>query len=167
MPSSVEERAQALRDSQKTLHLATVGADGTPTASYAPFVRIGADFYIYVSEMSRHTNNLTESKKASILLIEDEDVSTNLLARKRITFSCNTEVIKRESDIWHIVIDCFRNSFGEIFEAVIPLTDFALFRLTPHGALYVEGFGQAYRIDPELLNASHIHEGGHITKRFS
>ena len=39
--------------------LATVGADGAPLASYAPYITDEAgNFYVFVSALSRHTHDL-------------------------------------------------------------------------------------------------------------
>ena len=54
----------------------------------------------------------------------------------------------------------FEKTFGDIFSLILPLTDFTLFRLTPHEAIYVEGFGQAYRMKPDLSEAEHIRGTG-------
>ncbi|MEQ8661646.1 MAG: pyridoxamine 5'-phosphate oxidase family protein [Gammaproteobacteria bacterium] len=46
--------ARAFRDSFRTLHLATAAADGTPSASYAPFALSDRGHpQIYVSELLR------------------------------------------------------------------------------------------------------------------
>lgn len=156
-----EQRAVALRDSRKTLHLATVGADGTPTASYAPFVRQGPNFFIYTSELSRHTKDMFDTRKASVLLIEDEVGATNLFARKRITLPCSVEIVEREENVlWRHIMNLFEKTFGDIFGIIRPLTDFTLFCLVPHEAIYVEGFGQAYRMSPDLFESEHIRGTG-------
>ena len=154
-----EERAQVFCKTRKTLHLATVGIDGTPTASYAPFIHSDA-LYIYISALSRHTKDLHDTKKASVLLIEDETSAENLFARKRITFSCNVGVVERETSLWYYILSRFETTFGSVFGHIRPLPDFTLFRLKPCDAIYVEGFGQAYRMNPELTSAIHIKRTG-------
>jgi putative heme iron utilization protein len=37
-----------------------------------------------------------------------------------------------------------------------PLPDFALFRLTPDDGLYVQGFGQAFEVSPNMKNSKHV-----------
>lgn len=135
--------------------MATVGPHG-PTASYAPCVRRGGSFYIYISALSRHTGDLKQTKHASILFIEDEKGSKNLFARKQITFTCGGEAIPRESAEWSEIITLFEKTFGKLFGHIKPLKDFILFRLTPIEAIYVEGFGRAYRMNPALSNPLHI-----------
>lgn len=62
--------------------LATVDAEGTPNASYAPFVQIGNKFYVLVSFMAKHTKNLSESRKVSAMFIEDESATKQVYARE-------------------------------------------------------------------------------------
>ena len=159
-----ETRARELFESRRTLHLATVNTQGVPTASYAPFISKGSDFYIYISTLSEHTKNLSTVAVASVLLIEDEGGAENLLARKRITLSCKASIIPRGKSEWRKLMDCFEKTFGTGFRIMRPLTDFVLFRLEPENATYIEGFGQAYRMNKDLSNAEHI-KGGHSNDR--
>ena len=159
-----ETRAREFFESRRTLYLATTNTRGIPTASYAPFISKGSDFYIYISTLSEHTQNLSTVAVASVLLIEDEKGAKNLLARKRITFSCKASIIPRGKSEWRKLMDCFEETFGTGFQIMRPLADFVLFRLEPDSATYIEGFGQAYRMPKDLSNAEHI-KGGHATDK--
>ena len=44
----------------------------------------------------------------------------------------------------------------ESVRMILPLPDFALFRLVPDGGLYVRGFGQAFEISPDMKNSKHV-----------
>lgn len=156
-----EQRAREFRDTRKTLHLATSDSDGLPEASYAPYVRLGADFYIYISEISQHTKNLLSRRAASVMFIEDEAISKNMFARIRLTMDAYVHIIARKSELWHLVMDAFKEKFGDFFDQVRPLEDFILFRLTPFNARYVEDIAKAYRLDANLTTAEHIRDGGH------
>ncbi|OGG45532.1 hypothetical protein A2673_00785 [Candidatus Kaiserbacteria bacterium RIFCSPHIGHO2_01_FULL_50_13] len=162
--SQIEARAQKLLASKKTLQLATSTVGGTPTASYAPFVRKGKDFYVYTSELSRHTADLRMTGDASILVIENEASAENLFARRRITFSCFVLEIPRQTPEWNEAIGQFENTFGEAFARIRPLPDFVLFCLEPLEAFYVEGFGRAYRMSRELTDPVHVRGTGHGAK---
>ena len=151
-----EQRAQEFLACRKTLVLGTVGAGGVPTVSYAPFVRKNTNFYVYTSALSRHTSDMQETQKVSVLVIEDEASAANIFARKRITFSCTVEVIPRGSAEWLHIMDLFGTTFGGIFDLIRPFGDFLLFCLKPYEAFYVEGFGQAYRMNPDLSTPVHV-----------
>ena len=58
--------------SRKSLQLASLGADGAPYASYAPFA-IGDDcLYVQLSEIAVHAVNLQRDGRASVLILEDD-----------------------------------------------------------------------------------------------
>ena len=157
MPETTPDKsAREFLATRKTLTMGTVGANGVPTASYAPFVRQGDNFYVYTSALSRHTSDLKETGLASILLVEDKMTANNLFARKRITFSCNVTIIERGSGKWQDIINLFGDTFGKRFDIIRPLGDFTLFCLTPTEAVYVEGFGRAYRMNAHLRSPVHI-----------
>lgn len=153
-----ETRADIFFAERRSLMLATAGESG-PTASYAPFVWHNGCFYIYVSELSRHTADLALNRDASVLLIEDESVASNIFARKRITYTVKAERVTGVKER-ATALELFREKFGKVFEVILPLSDFILFRLTPSEAIYVEGFGRAYRMNPLLRNAVHIQGTG-------
>lgn len=151
-----KQRARDFLSTRKTLVMATVSADGTPTVSYAPFVHHENAFYIYTSGLSRHTHDLEETKRVSIMCIEDEAQLPNLFARKRLTFPCDVNVIPKDDTSRTAIMELFAQKFGTIFALILPLGDFVLFQLKPLEGTYVEGFGQAYRIDADLLSAVRI-----------
>lgn len=159
-----EQRAREFLATRKTLVMATMGADGTPTVSYAPFVQCGSGFYVYTSMLSRHTRDLLETERASVMFIEDEVNSGNIFARKRLTFPCRAAVIPLQHIAREEVMDLFANKFGATFALIRPLGDFVLFQLDPTEGTYVEGFARAYRIDAALLHTTHI-GGGHTPRR--
>jgi putative heme iron utilization protein len=144
---NVTREAREFLGGFRTLLMSTVGVDGVPDASYAPFVRMEDNaFYIYVSELSRHTVNLSAHPLVSILFIQGENEAGELFARKRLTFDCRHQEVARESTDWHRTIQVFGAKFGDIMELIRPLTDFKLFRVEPVAGVYVRGFAQAYRI---------------------
>jgi putative heme iron utilization protein len=150
------QRASKFLSTRKTLVMATMGNDGIPTISYAPFVRIDSAFYIYTSGLSRHTHDLLQTERASIMFIEDEAKARNLFARRRLTFPCRSTIIPLRGDMRKGIMELFESKFGEVFTVIRPLGDFVLFQLDPMEGTYIEGFGQAYRIDAALLQVAHI-----------
>lgn len=159
-PARLTQEAHEFITRFRTLLMATVSADGTPEASYAPFIRSeGNEFYVYVSGLARHTRNLLATRVASVLFIEDERDASQAFARKRLTLDCRAETIARESAQWNEIIARFSREFGEVMELIGPLPDFQLFRLMPQSATYVRGFAQAYRAStPALDRFEHIRD---------
>ena len=145
----------------QTLIMATVSQDGSPEASYASFIQ-GDDgcFYVYVSEFSKHTRNMLDTGRVSIMFIEDERDLEQPFARKRLTFDCRLESILRDSEDWLQAIERFTAKFGDIVATLRELSDFKLLRIVPLSGKYVRGFGQAYRIEGNNLD-----DVRHIGKR--
>ena len=147
------KQANALNDllaSQQTLLLSSASKTGEPDISYAPFVcdETGC-FYIFISELAAHTDNLLTNPKASVLFIRLETESHNLFARERAVFECTVREISRNEEIYSHQITALQDKFGEIVSLLKTLADFHLFALSPVNGRYVAGFGQAYVIDTQ------------------
>lgn len=141
-------RYQELMASQQTLLLSTASANGVPDISYAPFVRDHAGvFYIYVSEMSRHTADLQNNPQASILFIRPESESSNLFARERAVLTCSVKEISRDDAIYADQVHALQDKFGEVVSVLRSLSDFHLFALRPEKGRYIVGFGRAFTIN--------------------
>lgn len=131
----------------KSLVLSTADSVGIPNASYAPFVMDEAkNFYIYVSGLSTHTQNLQANPQASVLFLEDEAQSQQIFARRRLTFNCTATLIERNSEHWLNQIERFSEKFGGIIQVFRDLPDFRIFQLTPTEGRFIVGFGAAYRV---------------------
>lgn len=151
------EQAQAayatFLDDISSLMLATCDRDGQPNASYAPFVTDDdRNFYIYISGLSAHTQNLTETGKASIMAIEDEATTQQIFARGRLTFECSAAEVERETPAWNAIADRFEERFGKIIEVFRPLADFRIIQLVPSSGRFVIGFGAAYDVSGDNLD---------------
>lgn len=128
--------------------LSTVTADGQPQASYTPFVMEGdRTFYIFVSGLSSHTQNLKTTAKAGILLIEDEAQTNQIFARRRLMYDCSVKLIDRHDPQWATWADKFKARFGNLIDMLRQLPDFQIFQLTPQSGRFVVGFGAAYEVD--------------------
>ena len=153
----LRQEFQALRDSLKTVQLATIGADGNPEASYAPYVWIERYYYLYLSELARHTGNLIANPAISLLLIEAEEKSNNLFARQRIILQAKVIRIDRATDQFQLVMAEFKSRFGGFMDAIEPLQDFHLFQIKPQSGRFIRGFAQAYDlVGPQLDELKHI-----------
>ncbi|WP_434360362.1 heme utilization protein HutZ [Parasalinivibrio latis] len=148
------------RQTCRTLQLATVDADGQPNVSYAPYALGGKAYYILISELARHTQNLLEQPVLSLMMIEDEVNSKQMFARKRLTFDASVMQVSRDTEEWSQGIDALHRRFGEIVSGLSSLADFHLFRLTPVKGLFVKGFGQAFEVSgDDMVDVVHLKEG--------
>ena len=161
-----QERMIKLIEASRSVILGTVDSRGNPLSSYAP-VWIDGDnrFHVYISTMAKHTSALRRSGKASLMLIEDESVSENLFARKRLTVDCSSEVIERDTGEWCQLMDAMESRLGETLGYLRNLVDFDLFRLTPSEGRLVLGFGKAYQVFGSALNEiGYVGGDGHKEK---
>ncbi|EGR0025604.1 heme utilization protein HutZ [Vibrio alginolyticus] len=148
------------RQERRTLQLATVDAEGRPNVSYAPYVQNQEGYFVLISKIARHARNLLENPNVSLMMIEDEESSKQLFARKRLTFDAVANVVERDTEMWQQVVGQMKECFGEIIDGLSQLEDFVLFNLKPESGLFVKGFGQAYQVSgDDLVDFVHLQEG--------
>lgn len=148
------------RQERRTLQLATVDAEGRPNVSYAPYVQNQEGYFVLISKIARHARNLLENPNVSLMMIEDEESSKQLFARKRLTFDAVANVVERDTEMWQQVVVQMKERFGEIIDGLSQLEDFVLFNLKPESGLFVKGFGQAYQVSgDDLVDFVHLQEG--------
>jgi putative heme iron utilization protein len=151
MQSRLKTEVLQFIHSHKSLQLASLDADGSPHASYAPF-GIGDDcLYVLLSELASHGLNLQRDPRASVLIIEDEAAAANLFARVRINYTVRAERLDRDSLDWQTGIDALVKRLGEFPGQLTQLQDFKLFRLVPSRGRYTKGFGRAYDLQGNTL----------------
>jgi len=137
----------------QSIIISTVNNQGMPNGSYTPYVMDEfKNIYIYVSGLSTHTQNININPNVSVLFIEDEAKTSQIFARRRLSYDCSAILIERETDEWKKIVDKFQTRFGEIIEMLRGLADFRIFKLTPHNGRFVIGFGAAYHISGDNLD---------------
>lgn len=161
----IAPKVNELIANSKSVILGTVDADGSPNASYAPFVRLGNKFYILVSFMARHTNNLKNIGKASVMFIEDESATKQIYARERLTIDTATAQIERDSDIWNEAVAKLKEVHGKILDILTGMDDFIMIELSPVKGAYVNGFGSAYFVDDQLEILQHRNDINHSVRK--
>lgn len=159
----IAPKVKELVEKSKSVILGTVDADGKPNSSYAPFLKIESTYYVLVSFMARHTKNLRDQKKVSMMFIADEANSKQIYARERLTFDALTEQIERNSDKWNNVIPALKEKYGKVLDVISPMEDFILIAIHPISGSYVNGFGSAYIIDTNLEVLTHRNDIAHGT----
>ena len=144
---TVRQSYQQLLSQTESLILATVNPDGTPRASYAPFIMDEQrQFYIFTSQLAAHTANLLRTGQASVMLLEDEAVASQIFARRRVTFQCQASLIPRDSAEGKAALIQYETRFGKMVGLLKSLPDVQLFKLRPQSGSLVLGFGQAYEL---------------------
>ncbi|CAH0536427.1 heme utilization protein HutZ [Vibrio marisflavi] len=154
-----QERLQGILEAEiedfvaqcKTLQLATVDEQGNPNVSYSPFVRNQFGYFILISLLARHAQNISSNSQVSMMMIEDEATAKQIYARKRLTFDATGVRVQRETKLWQQVVKQMMERFGDIVADLTQLNDFNLIQFQPDQGLFVKGFGQAYQLTGEEL----------------
>ena len=149
-------------NSRKSLQLSSITSEGRPYASYAPFALGESCLFVLISEIAIHAINLQKKPIASILILEDEDTSDELFARKRVNYSVNAEQLVLGSDEWLHGVNILASRHGDRINNLSELDDFKLFKLKPSEGRYVKGFGRAYAFEGESLTGElveHLRDG--------
>jgi len=151
---------EEFRQQQRTLQLATITAEGLPHVSYSPFIFLPGGYYILVSDIAQHGQNLKHSPNVSIMMIEDEQQAKSIYARKRLSFDAQANLIERDSHEWTQGISALEERFGEIVSVLSTLQDFNLYRLEPERGRFVKGFGKAFEISSQdMVGFVHLDQG--------
>jgi len=142
--------------------MATVSAAGEPEASYAAYLQHDGDYYVYVSELSAHTQNLLANGRVCLLFVEDEDKAAHLFARQRVTYHCSAAEVDRDTEAFEWILGLFEEKFGAFVRQLQKMQDFHLFRIRPQRGSFVQGFAKAFAIEGEHLEQiRHVNDVGH------
>jgi len=144
---AAQNACDELVKNQQSLLLASRRSNGDADISYAPYLLIDNVFYIFVSTLASHTDNLLNYPKASLLFIEAESSAANPFARRRLTLDSSVARIPADDPAYPRILDALAQQFGETVSVLRGLTDFQLLALTPLGGRFVAGFGKAYPVD--------------------
>ena len=150
--ANILDEAESLINQFKTVQLATINSLGNPEASYTPYIRESGRYYIFISKLASHTNNMLVHPILSLFFIQNEGEAKNLFARRRLALECSATPLSRESTEWGPLLDKFREAQGPTVDLLRSLADFQLFELKPIKGNYVKGFGQAFLLEGKDLN---------------
>ena len=126
-----------------SLIISTTSKENNPLTNYAPFVKIGEEYFVSVSQNLPHYTNMVETKKAHILIIEDESSADHIYARKRLYFLASCEIENDTEKVYKL----FDERYGEQLSFLRSMKDFKVIKITPEEKSLVLGFGAAYKMD--------------------
>lgn len=140
-----------LKRHQLTLHMSTTSADNILLSSYAPFIEDeNGQFYLLLSQLAGHSSNLMHHQHShrpvSVQIIEDEQDSRNIFARRRLNYLCDVSFLSKDDDRAKSITRAMKLRFDQTVDLLLSLPDFNFFCLTPIHGSYVKGFGQAYTL---------------------
>jgi len=136
-----------LIEDMRSLQLSTVGMDGIPHSGYTPYLhRAPGSFYIFVSQLAAHTRHLLTNGTVAIMIIADEQSTSQIFARRRVNYLCEAKRIAPDSFDYASVLDDYQQRHGKMAGLLRQLPDFILFQLQPKSGQFVMGFGKAYTL---------------------
>lgn len=141
--------------------IGTLDDANLPFSSYAPFIYDNHCFYIYISNIAKHAQNLQARADASLFFIEDESATENMFARKRVSLQCKSQKIERASERFEEVFSLYNQKFdASTVEMLKKMEDFNLFELKVHYGEATFGFGEAYNIGGDHMDKLVARQGG-------
>lgn len=156
MQKEIQESISMLLEKQQSLLLSTLKEEkgiSQPYSSYAPYVYVCREqdhaFYVFLSDLSDHSQHLRNKPEASILIIEDEVNSEQIFARVRVQYQVFSYLIDDMKERQQ-AIEMMKQRFGDIIDVLSSLSDFRIFKLVPNSGRYIEGFGRAFNIHEGL-----------------
>jgi len=145
----------------KSVVIGTIDSEGLAFSSYAPFVYENNKFYIFISDIAKHSANIKREEKASLLFIEDESKAQQIFARKRISLQASSSLVKREEKEFVEVIEKFKEKFSQgMMNMLLEMSDFNLYTLKVDNGEATYGFGEAYAIGGENMEELVSRQGG-------
>lgn len=162
---SPAEQAKLFLQNRQSIHLSTItdATKGVVETSVAPFIYSNGHFYIYVSELAQHTQNLlalmqtdnsqSENSLISGLISADEKQTEQIFARERLALQMNVSEVEKDTEDYKVLLSEFEKTFGEVVLMLQSLPDFHLFKLKVESGSYVRGFGQAFSFTGSLEQA--------------
>jgi hypothetical protein len=137
----------------RSLQLSTVGPDGIPYCGYTPYLhRAPNSFYIFVSQLAAHTRHLLANGTVAIMIIADEQSTTQIFARARVSYLCDAKQIPHDNPDYSLALNDYQQRHGKMAGMLRQLPDFVLFRLQPRSGQFVMGFGKAYKLAGDHLS---------------
>jgi putative heme iron utilization protein len=149
---SIQTEFYELLANLKTVHLATIDDSNQPEASYTPYVEFESAYYLFISDLAKHTVNLKQNASISLLFIEDEANCRNQFSRRRAILQGKSIIVQRDSAHYQLVMAQFRDRFGGFIDVIEPLHDFNLFQINANKGRYIRGFAQAFELTGDGLN---------------
>lgn len=139
------EKFKTFDTDKYSMLIGSTSKENEPLTNYSPFVKLGGDYFICVSSNMPHFRNMIETKKAHVMLIEDEGKASHIYARARLYFGASCEL---QTDVAKI-FKLYDERYGEALSFLRTMKDFKIIKLTPGERSLVLGFGAAYKMDVE------------------
>jgi heme iron utilization protein len=148
---------QAEQTLAQLIRLARIAALGTLHAgepnlamvAYA-FAKDFSAFYIHVSKLGKHTTDMLDDPRVSLLITETDDRRPDPQTLARLSIRGIAEILPRTDPDYAEIKAIYLARFPEA-EQFFQLGDFNIWQIQPKGGRFVAGFGRAFNLVPEAL----------------
>ena len=109
-----------------------------------------SEFYILISQLAKHSKNIAQNNKVSLMICQPETEADNPQTLARVSISGRSELIKRNKEEYLSAKNNYlmKNSSAEMY---FGLGDFQLYKLKIDKARFVAGFAKTFNLSKESL----------------
>jgi putative heme iron utilization protein len=120
---------------------------GAPEVSLVPFAATidCTAFYIHISRLAHHTQNILQDARVSLLLSEVDDASRNPSSLARVSIQADAVLVETDSPEYNDARSTYLTKFPQS-EMMFGLGDFGLYKIVPRTARFVAGFAQTFNL---------------------
>jgi heme iron utilization protein len=129
-----------------TLH---EGEPNLAMVAYA-FAEDFSAFYIHVSQLGKHSTDMENDPRVSLLIAETDDRRADPQTLARVSIRGMAEMLPRTDPGYSQLKKIYLERSPEA-EQLFSLGDFNLWKITPKGGRFVAGFGRAFNLAQEAL----------------
>lgn len=163
--SYINEEIKEFINEFNSICMATLSKNNEVMCSYAPLIKSKHGFFIYISEVSEHFNNIKNNpNNIEIMFLEDECKAASAILRKRLRYKCEAIFMQRDEKFDEIYDEFEKQTGGSGgIKTIKNMKDFHLIKLNFKEGKFVKGFGQAYDIKDQQISLA----GGKNPHNFS
>jgi putative heme iron utilization protein len=149
-----EQSEQTLARLIRETRVAALGTlhDGEPNLAMVAysFAEDFSAFYLHVSKLGKHTTDMENDPRVSLLITERDDRRPDPQTLARVSIRGIAEMLPRTDPGYAQLKKNYLERFPEA-EQLFSLGDFNLWKIMPKGGRFVAGFGRAFNLVPEAL----------------
>ena len=140
--AAVKVQLDKLKNKYNTMILSTKTSDNQVESSYAPYLHHQECYYVILSKIATHYENVTDGHTFQGMILEDEQAAVNAFFRQRVIYNFKCE----EKAEGKAVIEAFVATHGVIVEKLLTM-NFDIFKLELLDGRVILGPGKAYRFN--------------------
>ena len=154
MDQQSEQTLARLIRSTRIAALGTLHA-GEPNLAMVAYAFAGdfSAFYVHVSRLGKHTTDMENDSRISLLITETDDQRPDPQTLVRVSFRGVAEILPRTNPNYSQVKNIYLQRFPEA-EQFFQLGDFNIWKITPGGGRFVAGFGRAFNPSRIIRNSA-------------